>query len=199
MNETRDPTRSRRAVLGAAAAGVGGLLAARLGRTDVAAATAGTMQYGADNDAGTDQTILRSSSSETSFLGLNSGTGTGLYGESEGIGVFGFTNGGVAGYGDAYLGGTAVKAWAVSTQGTALDMIGKARFSRSGKTYLLSGRSYKDVSIPGVTSASYALATLQSNRSGVYVQSVVPTTGKIRIYLNKKVTAKTYVAYFVID
>jgi hypothetical protein len=78
-------------------------------------------------------------------------------------------------------------------------MIGKARFSRSGKTYLLSGRSYKDVSIPGVTSASYALATLQSNRSGVYVQSVVPTTGKIRIYLNKKVTAKTYVAYFVID
>jgi hypothetical protein len=199
MNETPDTTRSRRSVLGAAAAGVVGLLAGRLGRPDTAAATVGTLQYGADNDAGTDQTTLRSAADSWTLMGYNSGTGTGLYGQSEGFGVFGFTNGGVAVYGDAYVNGTAVKAWAVSTQGTALEVVGKAKFSRSGKTYLLAGHSYKDVSIAGVTSASYALATLQTNRAGVYVQSVVPTTGKIRISLNKKVTAKTYVAHFVIN
>jgi hypothetical protein len=156
------------------------------------------MAYAASNDAGTDTTSLVSSGSWTLFVN-NTGNSTGLYGQSEGIGVLGFTNAGVGVYGDAYNVGTAVKALNASLLGTALDVVGKAKFSRSGKTYLLSGRSYKDVYIPAVTSASYVLATLQTNRAGVYVQSVVATTGKIRIYLNKKVTAKTYVAYFVIN
>ena len=45
------------------------------------------------------------------------------------------------------------------------------------------------------------LATLQTNRAGVYIQAAVanPATNKITIYLNKKVPAATKVAYFILN
>ncbi len=49
-------------------------------------------------------------------------------------------------------------------------------------------------------SPSMVLATLQTNRAGIYIQAAVasPASGKITIYLNKKVTAATKVAYFIL-
>jgi len=45
------------------------------------------------------------------------------------------------------------------------------------------------------------LATLQTNRVGLYVQAAVPNSsqGTVTVYLNKKVTAATKVAWFVIN
>ena len=45
------------------------------------------------------------------------------------------------------------------------------------------------------------LATLQTNRAGIYVQAAVasPASGKITIYLNKKVTAATKVAVIILN
>jgi hypothetical protein len=62
MPEHDDPRqpRSRRAVLGAAAARAIGLTAARLGAASPAAAGTGAMQYGDDNDAGDAETTLTS-------------------------------------------------------------------------------------------------------------------------------------------
>ena len=42
-------------------------------------------------------------------------------------------------------------------------------------------------------------AVLHSNRTGRWVQSVVPTTGSFTIYLNGTVSASTYIAWFVIN
>jgi hypothetical protein len=54
---------------------------------------------------------------------------------------------------------------------------------------------------PAPAIPSMVLATLQANRPGVYVQAAVanPATGKITIYLNKKVSAATKVAYFILN
>jgi hypothetical protein len=57
----------------------------------------------------------------------------------------------------------------------------------------------KVVSVPGVTAASYVVATLQTNRPGVWIQAVTPAAGKITIYLNKAVTGATVVGYLVIN
>jgi hypothetical protein len=51
----------------------------------------------------------------------------------------------------------------------------------------------------GVSTSSYVIATLQTRRIGVYVHAVVPGTGYFLIYLNKAVTANTYVGYLVIN
>jgi uncharacterized Ntn-hydrolase superfamily protein len=51
----------------------------------------------------------------------------------------------------------------------------------------------------GVTTSSYIIATPQTNRAGVYVQSVVPASGKFTIYLNKAVTGTSYIGYLVIN
>jgi hypothetical protein len=51
----------------------------------------------------------------------------------------------------------------------------------------------------GVTTSSYILATLQTRRAGVYVHAVVPAAGYFTIYLNKNVSAATYIGYLVIN
>jgi hypothetical protein len=121
-------------------------------------------------------------------------------------GIFGFTSvgTGVHGhYGDYTTipdqpAKTGVFATATAA-GTALEVRGKAKFSRSKKASIAKGKSSLKVTLAGVTSASYVIATLQSKRTGTYVQAVVCATGSFTIYLNKAVTATTYVAYFVIN
>ena len=50
------------------------------------------------------------------------------------------------------------------------------------------------------SSAAFAFANLQTNRTGVYVQAVVPSTaGSITIYLNKAVTASTACGWMVVS
>jgi len=83
-----------------------------------------------------------------------------------------------------------------------LQTYGRLHFShRSGLLTIPKGKSSVSTTVHALTSSSMVLATPQTNRSGVYVQAAVasPAADRITIYLNKKVTAATTVAYFVLD
>jgi hypothetical protein len=130
----------------------------------------------------------------------NPPSGAGVIGEADSTatGVYGFVGAtGVAA--PAPTAGVGVQAAAGSTSQVALKVAGKAPFSRSARTSFTAGHSSKKITMTGVTTASYIIATLQSKRTGIYVQSVVPAAGSFTIYLNKAVTSTTYVGYLVIN
>jgi hypothetical protein len=85
------------------------------------------------------------------------------------------------------------------TNGVALRVLGRTSFSFSGRATVAAHKSSVKVPKVGVTSASLIVATPKTNRAGVYVQSVVPTTGSFTIYLNKAVSGTTYVAYLILN
>jgi hypothetical protein len=94
-----------------------------------------------------------------------------------------------------------VEAIAQNPLDLGLYVSGKAKFTRSG-TYVI-GAGKSSATITGLTIGpnSFALANLQANRTGVYVQAVVPSEARSRItiYLNKKVPSATKVAWIVFD
>ena len=121
-------------------------------------------------------------------------------------GVIAFGGSGVIGVGDVdgVVGvggpsGAGVLALGDSASTVALDVQGKARFSRSGRNLIGAGKSSLKINLAGTSTASRVFAVLHSNRSGRYVRAVVPTTGSFTIYLNTTVTSSTYVAWFVIN
>lgn len=94
---------------------------------------------------------------------------------------------------------TALFASVGSTSQVGLEARGRVRFpNRSGRATIAKGKSSIAVSVGGVTSSNFAIATLGSNRSGRYVRAVVCSTGKITIYLNTTVTSATYVSWLVL-
>jgi len=95
--------------------------------------------------------------------------------------------------------GVGVVARAETTAQIALKVFGRAQFSRSGRTYVAAGTSTRKITMTGVTTSSYIIATPQTNRAGVFVQAVVPAAGYFTIYLNKIVAGTTYVGYLVIN
>jgi hypothetical protein len=115
-------------------------------------------------------------------------------GGTEETGVIGWSGEATAPPGPAGVGVYA----AAETALVALSVNGRAQFSRSGRVTIPSGTT-KVVSVPGVTAASYVIATLQTNRPGVWIQAVAPGAGKFTIYLNKAVTGATVVGYLVIN
>jgi hypothetical protein len=136
------------------------------------------------------------------------GFATAVWGDSEDVGVEG--SGGVGVRGDGFYGivaagqvggGTGLLAWGGNGSGAdvALDVRGKAKFSRSGRSTIAAGRSSLKVTRTGVTFSSLVFAVLRSNRSGRYVRAVVPTTGSFTIYLNGTVSSSTYVVWFVVN
>jgi hypothetical protein len=116
--------------------------------------------------------------------------------EADGVGVYGWV-------GDAFAppppSGVAVYARAQTTAQTALQVSGKVKFSRAGRTYLTSSQKSKTIKMSGVTSSSYVIATVQTSVSGVYVRAVVPASGKLTIYLSKAGGKRIYVGYMVIN
>ena len=134
------------------------------------------------------------SATDSGVWGSNTGGGYGVAGSSNGA-----TTAGVWG-GNS---GSGIGVRATSPSGHALQVEGKAAFSRSGRASVAANRSYADVSVPGgLGPSANILATLQARRSGVYVTACrpnYPTAGKARIYLNKvaSTTASTPVAWFV--
>jgi hypothetical protein len=136
---------------------------------------------------------------------IDAPAGVGVAGVSDDWGVFGNGTVGVYGYGTlGVIGESAstaagVTAWARSATDLALDVVGKVRFSRSGRSSVAAGQSTKTVSLAGVSSSSRVFAVLHSNRSGRYVRAVVPTSGSFKIYLNSTVSSSTYVAWFVLN
>ena len=130
---------------------------------------------------------------------------TGVWGDSEDVGVYG--TGVIGAWGDGVVGvrgsggsgGIGVQALAATPTDIGLAVSGKVTFSRSGKSTIGAGRSTLKVNLAGVSSASRVFAVLHSNRSGRYVRAVVPTTGSFTVYLNTTVTSATYVAWFVLN
>ena len=154
------------------------------------------------------------------------GTGTGVYGTADGgRGVVGESRGGIGVAGisseTGYLGwdvssnqappGTGVYGWGIHVgvyaaradpDQTALQAVGRVKFSRSGRAKVLAGRYYVDVTVPdGLAGTPLIFANLSTYRSGVWVSATrpnYPSAGRVRIYLNKVVSGTTYLSWFVL-
>ena len=133
-------------------------------------------------------------------------TGIGVKGEVDGVGsgVYGLANAnGVGVFGDAPVNGIGVIAQ--GNGGSALDVRGKAKFSRSGTATIVGTLALPKASIvvPGValSTNSLILVTAQKNVAGVWVRAAVPNVAgsSITIYLNKAVTTSMPVAWMVIE
>jgi hypothetical protein len=158
----------------------------------------------------------------TGVYGTATAAGTGVFGDATaGAGVRGWATtgdgvsakattgvatravatGGIGVHGEATT-GVGVKA--VATTGTALDVGGRAVFSRSGRANVPPGAKRVDVTVPGgLDSNANVLATLQIRRAKVHVIAArpnYPSAGKVRIYLSDiaSPTAATPLAWFVI-
>jgi hypothetical protein len=130
---------------------------------------------------------------------------TGVYGEaSHDANARGVTGKSTAGQGVRGEATTGIGVEAVATTGLALDVNGRAQFSRSGRASVPANSKNVDVTVPGGLSASAnVLATLQIKRGNVTVIAArpnYPTAGKVRIYLSgvASTTASTPVAWFVL-
>jgi hypothetical protein len=95
--------------------------------------------------------------------------------------------------------GIGIGVYAKADTGTALYVDGRARFRRSGRVYVPARSSHVTVTMSGVTTSSWVIATPQQNRTGVFVQAVVARTGSFTIYLSKTVSLRTLVGYLVIN
>ena len=223
---TNGAPRSRRSLLAAAAAAGVGAIAASLPSPEVANAADGQTITVGGGFTGTSATHLNITGASalyvvsdvgialaaTSTSGLaavsgNNTSGMGVSGESltdagvqgqsdTGAGVYGSAGAGAGVHGSANTGTGVI---ADSTYGTALQVIGRSRFSRSGRKAIAAGHSSVKVPMLGVTTSSYVVATLQTHRTGVYVAAAVPAAGSLTIYLNRAVTATTYVGFLVIN
>lgn len=141
------------------------------------------------------------------FAPASTGAPKGVYGQAigpTGIGVMGQSLGGVSTIG-VYGTGAGVGVRAESNDGVALDVLGKAKFKRSGRASVLANAKYVDVTVPGgLTANSLVHATIQTYRAGVSIVAARPnwpTAGKIRIYFNKvaSTTSSTPVAWMVTE
>lgn len=130
---------------------------------------------------------------------------TGVYGEAtqdaDARGILGKSTTGQGVRGEA-TSGVGVKA--VATTGAALDVAGRAVFSRSGRVSLAANAKYVDVTVPGgLDSNANVLATLQVKRAKVHVLAArpnYPSAGKVRIYVSDvaSTTVTTPIAWFVL-
>jgi len=118
--------------------------------------------------------------------------GTGVHGESTGNGV------GVSG---TSVTGVGVLASVDDVVGTALQVQGRATFSRSGRVVVPARASGVTVSGVSVSASSLVLATVQQLAGGAAVRAAVPEvgTGSIRIVLQKAVSVDTVVGWFVVN
>lgn len=116
-----------------------------------------------------------------------------------GLGVMGYSGTDYAGWPSTLPAGVGVYALAGSTSQTALYVSGKVKLSRSGRKSIGSTKSSLKVTMAGVTTSSYIVATMQTNVTGVYVRSVVPGSGYFTIYLSKAPGKTVYVGFVVIN
>jgi hypothetical protein len=128
--------------------------------------------------------------------------GAGVWGQSDDFGVIG--DGAIGVLGDGFIGvlGVAENAAGVGVQAAtdvagaiSLQVLGRAEFSRSGRTSISAGASKRTVTLAGCTASTMIFAMLAANRSGRWVRAVVPGTGQFTIYLNTSVTSSTLVAW----
>jgi hypothetical protein len=119
----------------------------------------------------------------------NNSAGSGVYGQNDATGY------GVAGRAAA---GTGVLA--DSANGTALKVTGRTKFSTSGTAVIASGQKKVTVTLAGVTTTDFVLATVQGS-GAFFVKNASAGSGQFTININKAPTAPATVtvAYFVIS
>ena len=144
-----------------------------------------------------------------------SGTAAGVYGQSaHGPCIHGETTGnfshqpavlGVsmpAGYGVKGLTETGVGVFAKATAGNALQVDGRAVFSRSGRATIAAGAVSVSVDVDdGMGASSLVLATIQGDISGTLVRGVLVDIAQRRftIYLNKTAPSDLEVGWFIVN
>lgn len=128
--------------------------------------------------------------------------GAGVWGDSPDIGVIGSGSVGVLGFAPVGVvgetdtsGGIGVVAANDVADALALRVIGRAEFTRSGRTTIAAGKASKAVTLAGCTSSTLVIANLAASRTGRWVRAVVPASGKFTIYLNTSVGSNTAVAW----
>jgi hypothetical protein len=130
---------------------------------------------------------------------------TGIYGRSDtggagGRGLTGFCATGIGLLGQSDT-GEGVVAYCNKTTGNALRVSGKIALSRSGKLTIAAGHSSLTKTGIALTSASFILATLQTNVAGLVIQAVVtnPAGSAFTIYLNKAPSVSVAVAWLAVN
>jgi hypothetical protein len=130
---------------------------------------------------------------------------TGIYGQSNtggtnGRGLTGFCATGIGLLGQTNT-GVGVRAYSGTSTGMALRVSGKAAFDRSGKLTITAGHS--SITLTGIplTSASFILATVQTNVAGLSIQAAVtsPAGSRFTIYLNKAPSVNVSVAWLAVN
>jgi len=97
--------------------------------------------------------------------------------------------------------GTALIALGGAADSNALEVVGQASFSRSGVATIKSGKSQVVVDLDPVRAGTFAVATLQQYRAGVYVASAELSTAAktLTIRLNKNVASATKVGWLAFE
>ena len=133
---------------------------------------------------------------------IESGIGSGVWGDSPDIGVFG--GGSIGVFGDGGFGvlgstsavdGAGVFAESTIADAVALAVSGRAVFSRSGRATVNAGTKKEVVNLAACTANTLVIAVLAQNRDGRYVRAAVPEAGKFTIYLNANVGSNTKVSW----
>jgi hypothetical protein len=140
-------------------------------------------------------------STGTAVLGNNTGSGNGVWGLANNSrnAVVGEQQGSGAGVlGEADTNGVGV--FATSANGTALQVLGRPKFSTAGTAAIGSGKKSVTATLAGVTTSDFVLATVQGSGT-FYVKNASAGSGKFTININKAPTAPATVkvAYFVIS
>jgi hypothetical protein len=126
--------------------------------------------------------------------------GTGVFGQGPQYGVYGQTENGAAGFFLA-SGSTGTALRGSAPDGTALDVNGVAKFSRSGQASVGSGTSQVTVSSVPLSASSLVLAVLKTNLTNTHVRAVVPNVAgsSFVIYLNRPAPGAGSIAWFVVN
>ena len=211
---------SRRALIAGAAAGAAVVATGAVRAAPAQAADGDPLILGRDNEA-INTTVINGK--ETALKGISSTDDGALVGENRaedgygvratspyiGVNAVGNTYGvyAVSDYGRGIYGltydGIALSAQTAVPQGTALQVDGTAKFSRSGIAIVPSGQKEIHVTDVLLTGASIVLATMQQYRSGsgVSVRAAIPdpATSSFRLRLTDRAPEDTKVGWFIVN
>jgi hypothetical protein len=168
---------------------------------DPSASTHRSGVFGVAGDPGVEGDVggIAPNTDETGVYGFSDQTpfAAGVWGDSwQGNGVAGTGDFGVSGIGETV--GVYANTFG-NPASYALYTVGKIRFGgRSGNGAVTADHTFRDVAIPGMTSASDVIVTLKTYKAGFAVVAAVPSTGKFRVYLNKKATTTLHFSFLVI-
>jgi hypothetical protein len=122
--------------------------------------------------------------------------GTGVWGVSDDVGVYGSGSTGVVGDGGSL--GTGVEGYSVS--GYGLYVTGKVKLAnRSGRLAVGAGKSSIAKTVTGMTASNIVIAVLQTSETGTWVRAAVAGAGKFTVYFNKTLPTSSVVGWLVLN